>query len=426
MSIVDPRLARQSVDSSLLAAAPRARFRSLRTRNFTESVIREMTRLALRHNAVNLAQGFPDFPAPAEVKQAAKRAIDEEHNQYTITWGTPALRRGIAAYYGRRYAMAVDPEREITVCCGATEGMIASLLATTDPGEEVIVFEPYYENYGPDTWLCGAERRLVPLRAPDWTFDPYDLRRAFNSRTKAIIVTNPHNPTGKVFSRAELDLIATLCQEHDALAITDEIYEHILYDGAKHTPLASLPGMRDRTVTVNSMSKTFSVTGWRVGWIIAAPDLADSIRKVHDFLTVNAPAPMQQAAVMALGLADAFFADLADHYGRRRDLLFTALSEAGFSPYQPAGAYYIMADVARFGFSGDMAFARDLMERGGVACVPGSSFFENPDHGARLVRFCFCKTEETLAEAARRLRAYSSSLTGAGSIRAPENFDNNP
>ena len=224
-----------------------------------------MTRLALRHQAVNLAQGFPDFPAPAEVKEAAKRAIDEEHNQYTITWGTPALRRAISAYYGRRYDMDVDPEREITVCCGATEGMIASLLATTDPGEEVIVFEPYYENYGPDTWLCGAERRLVSLRAPDWSFDPDELRRAFNSRTKAIIVTNPHNPTGKVFSRAELELIASLCQEHDVLAITDEIYEHILYDGAKHIPLASLPGMRDRTITVNSMSKTFSVTGWRVG-----------------------------------------------------------------------------------------------------------------------------------------------------------------
>ena len=366
-----------------------------------------MTRLALRHKAVNLAQGFPDFPAPAEVKEAAKRAIDDEHNQYTITWGTPALRRAIAAYYGSRYDMDVDPEREITVCCGATEGMIASLLATTDPGEEVIVFEPYYENYGPDTWLCGAERRLVSLRAPDWTFDPDELRHAFNSRTKAIIVTNPHNPTGKVFSAVELRLIASLCHEHNVLAITDEIYEHILYDGARHIPLASLPGMRDRTITVNSMSKTFSVTGWRVGWIVAAPDLADSIRKVHDFLTVNSPAPMQQAAVIALGFDDSFFRGVAAHYNHRRQLLFTALDEAGFAPFRPAGAYYIMANIERFGFAGDMAFARDLMERGGVACVPGSSFFEDQSKGARFVRFCFCKTEETLGEAAKRLKAYA-------------------
>ncbi len=368
-----------------------------------------MTRLALRHNAVNLAQGFPDFPAPDAVKQAAKRAIDEEHNQYTITWGTPVLRQAISAYYGKRYGLPVDPEREITVCCGATEGMIASLLATTNPGDEIIVFEPYYENYGPDTWLCGAERRLVRLRAPDWSFDPEELRRAFNSRTKAIIVTNPHNPTGKVFSRAELELIASLCQEHDTLAITDEIYEHILYDGARHIPLATLPGMADRTITVNSLSKTFSVTGWRVGWIIAAPDLADSIRKVHDFLTVNSPAPMQQAAVMALGSDDAFLADVSNHYRERRDLLFQALDSAGLAPFQPRGAYYIMADVSRFGFADDLAFSRDLMERGGVACVPGSSFFEDPRDGANLVRFCFCKKHETLDEASRRLRKWGES-----------------
>lgn len=368
-----------------------------------------MTRLALRANAVNLAQGFPDFPAPAEVKAAAKQAIDDEHNQYTITWGTPALRQAISSYYGRRYGLAVDPEREVTVCCGATEGMIASLLATTNPGEEIIVFEPYYENYGPDTWLCGAERRLVTLRAPDWTFDPAELRRAFSPRTKAIILTNPHNPTGKVFSREELELIASLCQEYDTLAITDEIYEHILYDGARHTPLATLPGMRDRTITVNSMSKTFSVTGWRVGWIVAAPDLADSIRKVHDFLTVNSPAPMQQAAVLALGLDDAFLADLSGHYRERRDILYEALAESGFKPFQPRGAYYIMADIGGFGFPDDLAFARDLMERGGVACVPGSSFFEDQARGSHLVRFCFCKKHETLAEAARRLRAYAVS-----------------
>ncbi len=410
MSTVDLPAAKQAVDSSRLATTVRPRFRSARTRHFTESVIREMSRLATRHNAVNLAQGFPDFAAPIAVKEAAKRAIDEEHNQYTVTWGTPALRQAIASYYGRRYQLLdVDPEREVTVCCGATEAMIASLLATTNPGDEIIVFEPYYENYGPDTWLCGAERRLVQLHANDnWSFDPDELRRAFNSRTKAIIVTNPHNPTGKVFSRAELDLIASLCQEHDTLAITDEIYEHILYDGATHIPLAALPGMRDRTITVNSMSKTFSVTGWRVGWIVAAPDLSDSIRKVHDFLTVNSPAPMQQAAVMALGLDDAFFTDLSSHYRARRDVLFDALAGAGFAPFQPSGAYYIMADVRDFGFADDMAFTRDLMDRGGVACVPGSSFFEDPRDGAHLVRFCFCKKPETLAEAARRLSAYAA------------------
>lgn len=397
---------RQQVEPSTNFARPR--FKSERTRYFTESVIREMTRLALRAGAVNLAQGFPDFAAPDAIKDAAKRAIDAEHNQYTITWGTPALRQAIAGYYERRYQLAVDPEREVTVCCGSTEAMIASLLATTNPGEEVIVFEPYYENYGPDTLLCGAERRLVTLRAPDWTFDPDELRRAFTSRTKAIIVTNPHNPTGKVFTRAELQLIAELCQEYDTLAICDEIYEHILYDGAQHVPLMTLPGMRDRTILVNSMSKTFSVTGWRVGWILAAPDLADSVRKVHDFLTVNSPAPMQQAAVMALGLEDAFFADLAGHYRLRRDLLFQALDEAGFHPIQPQGAYYIMAGISGFGFPDDQAFARDLMERAGVACVPGSSFFANPADGAGLIRFCFCKKTETLEEAGRRLRAYAA------------------
>lgn len=392
-----------------MSTSGRARFRSERTRNFTESVIREMTRLALASGAVNLAQGFPDFAAPAAVKDAAKAAIDAEHNQYTITWGTPTLRRAIAGYYHRRYGLMLDPEREVTVCCGSTEAMVASLLATTNLGEDVIVFEPYYENYGPDTWLCGAERRLVRLEAPHWGFDPDALRRAFNSRTKAIILTNPHNPTGKVFTRAELELIAELCQEHDVLAIADEIYEHILYDGATHTPLMSLPGMRERTILVNSMSKTFSVTGWRVGWMLAAPDLSDSVRKVHDFLTVNSPAPMQQAAVMALGLDQAFFADLSGHYRARRDLLFDALSASpGFAPIRPAGAYYIMADISAFGFNDDVAFARDLMEQGGVACVPGSSFFENSRDGAHLVRFCFCKKEETLNEAARRLREYAT------------------
>jgi aminotransferase len=286
--------------------------------------------------------------------------------------------------------------------------MIASLLATTNPGDEVIIFEPYYENYGPDTWLCGAQRRLVRLRPPDWSFDREELRRAFNSRTKAIILTTPHNPTGKVFSREELEYIASLCCEFDTLAITDEIYEHILYDGATHVPVMTLPGMRDRTILVNSMSKTFSVTGWRVGWVLAAGDLSDSIRKVHDFLTVNSPAPLQQACVLALGLPDSFYREVAAHYASRREALLETLEASGFRPYRPRGAYYIMAGIEDFGHADDVSFARFLLETAGVAAVPGSSFFENPADGASLIRFCFCKKYETLKEAGRRLSALST------------------
>jgi aspartate/methionine/tyrosine aminotransferase len=391
----------QAVSPSLQSSRPK--FRSHRTEHFPESVIREMTRLAIQHGAVNLAQGFPDFPAPDVVKQAAREAIDADHNQYTITWGTKPFRNAIADKYRRVYNIDFDPEREITVTCGATEGMIACLLATTNPGDEIIVFEPYYENYGPDTWLCGAERKLVTLRAPDWTFDPDELRRAFSSKTKAIILTSPHNPTGKVFTRAELEIIASLCQEFDTLAITDEIYEHILYDGAEHIPLMTLSGMRDRTLLINSMSKTFSVTGWRVGWVIGAPDLLASVRKVHDFLTVNAPAPLQQAGVMAMGLSQDFLADVALHYRERRDLLFSILQNAGFQPFLPQGAYYIMAGIDGFGFDNDQAFAKHLVENVGVAGVPGSSFHEDPRDGASLIRFCFCKKIETLQAFGERL-----------------------
>ncbi|MBM3812075.1 MAG: aminotransferase class I/II-fold pyridoxal phosphate-dependent enzyme [Acidimicrobiia bacterium] len=362
-----------------------------------------MTRLALQHGAVNLAQGFPDFAAPEAIKEAARQAISEDHNQYTITWGAKNLRRAIADHYAGRHGLDLDPEREVTVCCGSTEAMIASLLATTNPGDEVVVFEPYYENYGPDTWLCGAERRLVQLHPPDWSFDPEELRRAFNARTKAIIITTPHNPTGKVFTREELEQIAALCREHDALAITDEIYEHILYDGARHVPIMTLPGMRERTILVNSLSKTFSVTGWRVGWVLAAADISDSVRKVHDFLTVNAAAPLQQAGVLALGLGEEFYQELSRHYLSRRDMLLEVLRETGFQPFTPSGAYYIMAGISAFGFADDMSFARHLLEKAGVAAVPGSSFFENPADGAHLIRFCFCKKYETLEEAGKRL-----------------------
>jgi aminotransferase len=378
----------------------RARFRSRRTLHFTESVIREMTRLAMRHGAINLAQGFPDFPAPEALKRAAADAIAADINQYAITWGAKPFRDAIAAKYARTYNMEVDAERELTVCCGATEGMIATLLAVLDPGDEVVLFEPFYENYGPDTQLCGAEPRFVPLREPDWSFDREELRRAFSSRTKAIVLNSPNNPTGKVFQREELEFIAGLCREFDALAITDEIYEHIVYDGAVHIPIASLDGMRERSVLVNSMSKTYSVTGWRVGWVLAPPDLTDSIRKVHDFLTVGAAAPLQQAGVLALSLGDDYYQRLAADYVVRRDHMVGTLEAVGFHCFVPRGAYYVMTDITRFGYRDDLSFVRNLIEEIGVAAVPGSSFYAQAGEGAQKVRFCFCKKYETL-EAAR-------------------------
>ncbi len=392
------------MSSSVETAGPRARFRSRRTSQFTESVIREMTRLAIEHNAVNLAQGFPDFAAPEEIKRAAQEAIAADRNQYAITWGAKPFRDAIAAKYRKWYRIDYDPEREITVCCGATEGMIAALLAVTNPGDEVIIFEPYYENYGPDALLCDAQRKLVQLRPPNWSFDPDELRRAFSPKTKAIILNSPNNPTGKVFTRSELEVIARLCQEFDALAITDEIYEHILYDGASHIPIATLPGMRERTVLVNSMSKTYSVTGWRVGFVLAAPDLTDSIRKVHDFLTVGAAAPLQQAGVVALNLPDSYYEKLSVEYQKRRDFLLERLDEAGFRSFRPQGAYYIMADIGKFRFTDDLSFVRQLVKSPGVAAVPGSSFYSDSNAGAALIRFCFCKKYETLKKAGDRLR----------------------
>ncbi len=377
----------------------RGRFRSQRISRFTESVIREMTRLAMQHGATNLAQGFPDFPAPAELKRAAAEAIDADINQYAITWGAKPFRDAIAAKYRTTYGMEFDPEREITVCCGATEGMVASLLAVLDPGDEVVLFEPFYENYGPDTQLCGAVPRYVTLHAPDWNFDPEELRAAFTPKTKAIILNSPNNPTGKVFSRQELEFIAALCQEFDCLAITDEIYEHILYDDAVHIPIMSLPGMRDRTILVNSMSKTYSVTGWRVGWVLASPDLTNSIRKVHDFLTVGAAAPLQQAGVLALSLPESYYGHLSTEYRARRDHLVTSLQAVGFKCFIPRGAYYVMTDVSGFGFESDTSFVRHLIGKIGVAAVPGSSFYAHHGGGSQQVRFCFCKKYETLEKA---------------------------
>jgi aminotransferase len=362
-----------------------------------------MTRLALAKDAINLAQGFPDFPAHPAIKQAAADAIAADINQYAITWGAKPFRHAIAAKYRRTYEMEFDPEREITVCCGATEGMVASLLAVLNPGDEVVLFEPFYENYGPDTQLCGAEPRYVKLHAPGWRFDPDELRQAFTPKTKAIVLNSPNNPTGKVFRREELEQIAALCHEFDALAITDEIYEHILYEGAVHIPIASLPGMRERSILVNSMSKTYSVTGWRVGWVLAPPDLTDSIRKVHDFLTVGAAAPLQAAGVMALGLGADYYMGLATEYAKRRDYIITTLEAAGFRCFRPHGAYYVMTDISTFGFADDVAFVRHLIDEVGVAAVPGSSFYAQSSGGSQQVRFCFCKKYETLESARHQL-----------------------
>ena len=379
-------------------------FRADRTLGITESVIREMTRLALKHNAVNLAQGFPDFPAPEIVKDAACRAICDDVNQYAITWGAKRFRDQIAAKYKRHYGLEVDPEREITVCCGSTEGMIASLLAVSNPGDEVIIFEPFYENFGPDTLLCDAQRKFVKLHPPDWTFDPEELRRAFSKKTKAIIINSPGNPTGQVFDREQLQIIGDLCQEFDTLAITDEIYEHIVYDGAQHVPMMTIPGMRERTILINSMSKTYAVTGWRVGWVIANPDITESVRKVHDFLTVGAAAPLQEAGVVALGLPDSYYAELAQHYTERRDLMLQMLEGVGFRCTRPRGAYYVMADFSGLSKRDDVSFARHLIETVGIAAVPGSSFFANSGDGARWIRFCFPKKYDTLKEAEARLK----------------------
>jgi len=370
---------------------------------FTESVIREMTRLAMQFDAINLAQGFPDFPAPAEVKEAAIAAIRADINQYAITWGAREFRCAIANRFQKDTGLEIDPEREITVTCGATEAMISSLLAIADPGEEVIVFEPFYENYGPDAIICGATPRFITLHPPDWRFDPAQLAAAFNPRTRAIILNTPNNPTGKVFTREELRVIAGLCQQWNVYAITDEIYQYMTYDGFRHISMVTLPGMRERTITINGLSKTYSVTGWRVGTIVAPPEVSNAIRKMHDFLTVGAPAPMQEAGAVALRLPDEYYERLARDYQVRRDRVLPGLEVAGFRCFKPHGAYYIMTDITAFGFPDDVTFVRHLIEKVGVAAVPGSSFYSDPARGSQQVRFCFSKRDETLDEATRRL-----------------------
>ena len=381
---------------------------------FTESVIREMTREAMKYGAVNLSQGFPDFAAPDDIKRVGMQAIADDINQYAITWGAKDFREAIARKTKWYLGLDINPETDITVTCGSTEGMIAAMMATVDPGEEVVIFEPFYENYAPDAILSDAHPRYVPLRAPDWSFDRDELRSVFNNKTRAIIVCNPNNPTGKVFTRDEMEFIASLCKEFDAFCFTDEIYEHILYPRAgaeiEHISMAQLEGMRERTVIVNSMSKTYSVTGWRVGYCIAPAEITSGIRKVHDFLTVGAAAPLQAAGAYALALPAEYYDQLQSEYRARRDLLVPILEKAGFGVFVPDGAYYIMTDISNFGFSDDVEFTRHLIREVGVACVPGSSFYSVPERGAQQVRFCFCKKDETLNLAAERLGKLRSKI----------------
>ena len=387
---------------------------SKKATQFTESVIREMTRLNEMYGGVNLSQGFPDFPAPSAIKEAACAAINADVNQYAVTWGARPLREAVAREFSRRYGVRVVADEQVTVCCGSTEAMMSTMLAIIDPGDEVVIFEPFYENYGPDAILSGATPRYVTLREPDpsarpgspradWTFDPDELAAAFNEKTKAIIINTPNNPTGKVFSHEELETIAALCRKWDAIAISDEIYEHIIYDGQLHVPIATVEGMADRTVTINGLSKTYSVTGWRVGWTISPPSLTGAIRKVHDFLTVGAAAPLQEAGAVALAIPNDYYRRLAADYQRRRDVLLDILERRHFTVYKPLGAYYIMTDISKFGFRDDVEFARYLVKDIGVAAVPGSSFYKNSANGRTKLRFCFCKRDETLQDADRRL-----------------------
>jgi aspartate/methionine/tyrosine aminotransferase len=380
---------------------------SNRVQGFTESVIREMTRVVSQLGGVNLAQGMPNFRPPQELIDAAHRAIDGDFHQYAITWGTPGLRGAIADKYRAFYGMPVDPERHVTVCCGSTETMLSTLLAVLNPGDEVVIFEPFYENYGPGCIIAGARPVFVPLEPPDFTFDPDRLRQAVSPRTKAVVFNSPNNPSGKVFSRAELQTIADVCLQHDLLAITDEIYEHIVFDGLGHTPIATLPGMAERTVTISGISKSYSVTGWRVGYAVAPEALSVGIRRAHDFVTVGAPHPLQEAAVTALRLPADYYVRLREAYQARRDLLWDYVERAGFVAWKPQGAYYILTDVAHFmkaaGIGDDHAFAMYLIEKVGVATVPGSSFYAHTELGRTKIRFCFPKTDDMLREAGERL-----------------------
>jgi aminotransferase len=376
-----------------------------KAKHFTESVIREMTRQAAKYGAINLSQGYPDFAAPEAIKEAARRAITADINQYAITWGAKPLRDALCRKVAKYNGIQADPEKNVTVTCGATEAMMTTMCAIINPGDEVVIFEPFYENYGPDVLMSGATPRYVTLREPDWSFDEKELAKAFNRKTKAIVINTPNNPTGKVFTRAELEFIAKLCRKWNTLAITDEVYEHILYEGT-HVSMATLDGMAERTITTSSLSKTFCITGWRLGYSIAPEKIASAIRKMHDFMTVGAPHPLQVAAAELMDSPDGLFENLSKEYLERRELFYPVLVETGFKPIaKPAGAYYVMCDISGFGFRTDTEFALWLTEKGGVATVPGSSFYRDPKRGYDKVRFAFCKKLDTLRAAAEKLRA---------------------
>jgi aspartate/methionine/tyrosine aminotransferase len=372
-----------------------------RLNNFTESVIREMTRVAEQYDAINLSQGYPDFNPPPELLAAAERALREGYNQYSITWGSERLRTALAAKQSRFMGLELHPDEHITVTCGSTEAMMSALMTVCNPADKVIVFSPFYENYGADTILSGAEPVFVALRPPDFTYDPDELRQAFQQGIKALVLCNPSNPSGKVFTKDELELIANLAQEYDAFVITDEVYEHIVYPPHQHTYIASLPGMFERTISCSSLSKTYAVTGWRLGYVIATEEISAGIRKVHDFLTVGAPAPLQEAAVTALEFPDSYYQDLQSAYVHRRDLFLSYLDEIGLAYSRPQGAYYVLVDISPFGYEDDTDFCRWMAKEIGIAAVPGSSFFHETVH--HLIRLNYAKREETLKVVGERL-----------------------
>ena len=379
---------------------------SRRAEGFTESVIREMTRLCQKYGAINLAQGFPDFDPPVEMRRAAALAVNHGLNQYSITHGSIRLREAVAKKVRSYNHIQCSPDDNVTVTCGTTEGMIASLLALLDHGEEVVILEPFYENYGPDSILSGAKCRYVELEEPTFRIEEELLKEAFTRKTKAIIVNTPHNPTGRVFTRKELALIRDLCVDHDAFAVTDEIYEHIIYDEREHVSIASLDGMHDRTITISGFSKTYSVTGWRVGYIIASKKLTGAVRKVHDFLTVCAPTPLQEACVTALKLPTSYYDNLRRLYDRSRKLVLEALEQASFNCTVPEGAYYVWTDIERTEFKDDRELAQHLIRKVGVGAVPGSSFYHIPSKGRQKLRFSFSKKPETIVKAADRLKHF--------------------
>lgn len=379
---------------------------ALRTNSFQESVIRKMTRICQEYGGINLAQGFPEKEPPHEAIEEALRAIQTGHNQYSITWGHKALREAVAQKLQKFNGLQADPEREITITCGSSEGLISSLLALVNPGEKVLIFEPFYENYLPGLALCGAQPLFVQLHPPEWTIDLKELERAIAQKPKAIILNSPANPSGKVFTQKELEIIAHYCREKEILVITDEIYEHIIYDGLVHISMAKLPGMWERTVTVSGCSKTYSATGWRIGYVVAPHNLMAAIRKVHDYLVVAAPTPFQMAAVQALGLAEAYYQELKKYYQERRDFLLQLFADLSIPVFRPAGAYYLMIQIDGLGYGDDEAFAMALVKRAGVATVPGSSFYHHPEDGRDKVRLCFAKKWSTLYEVGERLRQF--------------------